>query len=70
MNKHEQLEYIKEMNTERDIRNQISYARECGKAEGIAEGKVNIARNMRKAGVDSAIIAKYTGLSVEEVERL
>ena len=38
MNKHEQLEYIKEMNTERDIRNQISYARECGKAEGKAEG--------------------------------
>ena len=28
MNKHEQLEYIKEMNTERDRRNQIDYARE------------------------------------------
>ena len=39
MNKHEQLEYIKEMNTERDRRNQISYAHECGKAEGLAEGE-------------------------------
>ena len=86
MNKHEQLEYIKEMNTERDIRNQISYARECGKAEGIAEGKaegkaeglsegkaeekLNIAKNMKQDGIDSAIIAKYTCLSVEEIEKL
>ena len=78
MNKHEQLEYIKEMNTERDIRNQISYARECGKAEGKAEGlaegkaeeKLNIARNLKQAGVDSAIIAQSTQLSVEEIEKL
>ena len=78
MNKHEQLEYIKEMNTERDRRNQISYAHESGiekgmakgKAEGKAEEKLNIARNMKKAAVDSAIIAECTGLSVEEIEKL
>ena len=78
MNKHEQLEYIKEMNTERDRRNQISYAHECGKAEGLAEGeakgkneeKLNIAKNMKKAAVDSTIIAECTGLSVEEIEKL
>ena len=86
MNKHEQLEYIKEMNTERDRRNQISYAHECGKAEGLAEGeakgkaeglaegeakeKLNIARNMKQDGIDIAIIAKYTCLSVEEIEKL
>ena len=62
------------MNTERDRRNQISYARECGKAEGLAEGeakeKLNIARNMKKAAVDSAIIAECTGLSLEEIEKL
>lgn len=66
------------MNTERDIRNQISYARECGKAEGIAEGiaegkaeeKLAIARNLKQASVDSAIIAECTGLSVEEIEKL
>ena len=43
MNKHEQLKYINEMNTARDIRNQIDYAREQGieqgKALGKAEGK-------------------------------
>ena len=78
MNKHEQLKYINEMNTERDRRNQISYARECGKAEGLAEGeakgkteeKLNIAKNMKKAAVDSTIIAECTGLSVEEIEKL
>ena len=70
MNKHEQLEYIKEMNTERDRRNQISYAHECGKAEGEAKEKLHIARNMKKAAVDSAIIAECTGLSLEEIEKL
>ena len=78
MNKHEQLEYIKEMNTERDRRNQISYAHECGKAEGLAEGeakgkteeKLNIARNMKEKGADVAFIAECTGMSVEEIEKL
>ena len=70
MNKHEQLKYINEMNTARDIRNQISYAHECGKAEGEAKEKLNIARNMKQDGIDIAIIAKYTCLSVEEIEKL
>ena len=86
MNKHEQLKYINEMNTERDRRNQIDYARECGKAEGmvlgeakgkaegLAEGeakeKLNIAKNMKKAAVDSAIITECTGLSLEEIKKL
>ena len=66
MNKHEQLEYIKEMNTERDRRNQIDYARECGKTEE----KLNIAKNMKAKGADVAFIAECTGLSVEEIEKL
>ena len=70
MNKHEQLEYTKEMNTERDRRNQISYAHECGKAEGEAKEKLNIARNMKAKGADVAFIAECTGLSVEEVDKL
>ena len=70
MNKHEQLEYTKEMNTERDRRNQISYAHECGKAEGEAKEKLNIARNMKAKGADVAFIAECTGLSVEEIEKL
>jgi len=45
-----------------------------GKAEGIAEGKTEekfeIARNMKKDGVDLNLIAKYTGLTPEEIKRL
>ncbi len=74
MNRHEQLKYVKEMNTARDIRNQIDYARECGieqgKAEGKAEEKLTIARNLKQMGVDSAVIAESTGLTVEEIEKL
>ena len=41
-----------------------------GRAKGRAEEKLNIARTMKKDGVDSCVIAKYTGLSPEEIERL
>jgi len=45
-----------------------------GHAEGLVEGrteeKIEIARNMKSDGVDPKVIAKYTGLSPEEIERL
>ncbi|MDR0851025.1 MAG: hypothetical protein LBN36_00880 [Clostridiales Family XIII bacterium] len=45
-----------------------------GKAEGIAEGeakgKVETARGMKADGLDVALIAKYTGLSMTEIENL
>ena len=41
-----------------------------GTAKGIAEGKIEIARSMKKDGVDSKTIAKYTGLSPDEIERI
>ena len=45
-----------------------------GRAEGRAEGEyvkaVEIARNLKSCGVDTATIVKSTGLSVEEIEKL
>ena len=41
-----------------------------GRAEGRAEEKIEIARNMRSNGVDPNVIVKYTGLSSDEIERL
>jgi hypothetical protein len=41
-----------------------------GKAEGKAEGSLEIARNMKKDGVEPKTIAKYTGLSLQEARRL
>lgn len=74
------------MTTERDIRNQIAYARKEGKAEGIAEGiaegttkgkakgqieaKLEIAKAMKDNGVDVETIAKYTNLTPEEISAL
>ena len=38
--------------------------------EGEAKAKIDIARNMKKEGFDVSMIAKMTGLSPEEIERL
>ena len=41
-----------------------------GKIEGRAEEKIEIARNLKKLGIDTATISKGTGLSIEEIDRL
>ena len=77
---------ITKMTTERDLRNQMAYAKQEaiaegraeglaegraeGLAEGRAEGRAEIARNLKAAGVDYAIISSATGLALEDVERL
>ena len=48
--------------------------RRLGKEEGIKEGiketKISMARNMKNDKVDFNTISKYTGLSIEEIEKL
>lgn len=61
---------ITKMTTERDLRNQMAYAKKEAIAEGRAEGRAEIARNLKAAGVDYAIISSATGLALEDVERL
>ena len=74
------------MNTERDTYNQIEYAREsgreeglkegreeghkAGKEEGLKEGQSKIAMNLIKLGTPCKIIAQATGFSEEEVSGL
>ena len=74
------------MNTERDTYNQIEYAREsgreeglkegreeghkAGKEEGLKEGQSKIAINLIKLGTPCKIIAQATGFSEQEVSRL
>ena len=58
------------MNTERDTYNQIEYARETGREEGLKEGQSKIAMNLICAGASCEIITQATGLSAEEVSRL
>ena len=38
-----------------------------GEARGKAEEKIEIARSMKNKGLDCALIAECTGLSVEEI---
>ena len=69
---------LENMTTERDLRNQMTYAREEGLAEGRVEGReeghveerAKNAKNLRDLGVDPEIIAKATGLTVEEIRNL
>jgi predicted transposase/invertase (TIGR01784 family) len=41
-----------------------------GRAKGRAERNIEIARNMKKKGLDDALVAEMTGLSLQEVKRL
>ena len=69
---------LHKMTTERDLRNQMAYARKEaiaeglaeGRAEGIIEAKIQIARNMRSMDLDIKMIAEATGLAIEEIEKL
>jgi predicted transposase/invertase (TIGR01784 family) len=44
--------------------------REEGREEGIKQGKIDDAKKMLEDGLDAEIIAKYTGLSIQEIEKL
>ena len=41
-----------------------------GKLEGIRENTYTIAKSMKKDGADINLISKYTGLPIEEIEKL
>ena len=66
----ERIKYENDMTTERDIQNYISYAREKGLEEGRAEGRMETARNMLADEISIDLVAKYTGLSIEQVKEL
>ena len=73
----EKLEYMSKKDEERYIIDSFTdYERDyyndtkTAKEEGIEEGKIEIAKNMLKDNVDINIISKYSGLSVEEINKL
>ena len=74
MNMTIQREYLLEMMAEMDERSRLSTARNEGEAKGEAKGlqesKVAIAKAMLADGQPAELIAKYTGLSEEEIARL
>ena len=62
------------MTTARDTHNQIEYAKETALEEGIAKGREKerkaIAINFLQLGTPCDIVAKATGLSMEEVTKI
>ena len=66
------------MTTARDTQNQIEYAKEISLEEGLAKGRaegreernLEVAINFLQLGTPCEIVAKATGLSMEEVAKL
>ena len=62
------------MTTARDTHTQIEYAKETGLEEGLAKGReernTEVAINLLRLGTPCEIVAKATGLSLEEVAKL
>ena len=64
--KEDKIKYENNMTTERDIRNQIAYARN----EGREEEKHAIAKSLKTQGVPLGIIAEATGLAEDAIKNL
>lgn len=79
MNDETRKKILKNMTTERDLRNQFAYARKEGhrlgfaegQAEGRAEGRAEersaVAKSMKEMGLAMEVISKATGLSEEKI---
>ena len=74
MNKDEVFAYEMSLKVYRDnyavMKTAIDEGEARGRAEGRTEEKFEIARNMKRKGFDTALIAEITGLSPEEVEQI
>lgn len=78
----ERKEYIKDMTTERDLKNQLAFAEARGEAKGEARGeargeaigaakaKKETATNLLKMGMEPESISKATGLTIEDIQAL
>ena len=59
---------LMDYNTE--MRSAREEGRQEGRQEGIASANLKTARALKSEGISSAIIARTTGLSLEEIEKL
>lgn len=62
--------YEESIKVYRDITNVVNTAEKKGIAKGIAEGKREVAVQMKLAGIPVGQIAKFTGLTEEEIGKL
>ena len=75
---HNQIEYAKETALEEGLAKGLAKGRVIGRAEGLEEGlskgreerNLEVAINLLQLGTPCEIVAKATGLSLEEVAKL
>ena len=76
MDKNTRDKVLNKMTTERDLRNQMAYARQEaineglaeGREKGLAEGRAETIRKMLAAGISEKTIADALGITLEECE--
>ncbi|MBQ9547586.1 MAG: Rpn family recombination-promoting nuclease/putative transposase [Bacteroidales bacterium] len=66
----ERIRYENDMTTERDIRNQIAFAKQKGLKEGERNRSIAIARQMLADGISEETVKKYTGFSGKDLSNL
>ena len=70
LSENERMRYESDLKNYMDTMSCIEFATLTGRAEGLAEGKVSIAKSLKAEGIDILIISKTTGLTIEEIEKL
>lgn len=70
LTKEERMKYDESIKVFRDNLATISFAKQEGREEGWAEGRWDMARNLKKIGISTDIISQASGLSAEEIENL
>ena len=70
MSKEERMRYDESIKVYRDQLAVMEFERNKGLAEGRAEEKENVARNLKRMGMDVETIAKATGLDLDVIESL
>jgi len=66
----EYRDYIDSLNSYRDLKNSLDYAKSEGLAEGMEKEKLEIARNLKVLGIPFEQISKATNLTKEEIEKI
>ena len=70
MSKEERMKYDESIKVYRDQLAVMEFERNKGLAEGRAEEKENVARNLKRMGMDVETIVKATGLDPDVIESL
>ena len=70
LSKEDRMKYDESIKIYRDKLAIMAFERQKGQAEGRAEGKLEVARNLKQMGLATEAIAQATGLTAETIEAL